>query len=301
MRLSRICVAAGIVCVCAVNAGAQVQLSQPPPPPVTFTACPASTEDIPALVRAVVSNDEVNAKRARDYTYTEHEIQRDIDKHGQVRKTSSQTHEIMILDDEYIEKLVAKDDKPLPANDAQKEDERINKWMEKRKNESPEDKKNRLAKEEKEREKDREFEREIADAYNFKLLPEEAINGRDAYVIEAEPKAGFVPHTSDAKILPKFRFHGWIDKSECQLVKLDASVIDTVSVGFFIARLYPGSSFMLQQARINDEVWLPSHIDLRVEARVLLVKGFNEKLAFDYSDYKKFRSSVQIVPAATDH
>lgn len=301
MRLSRICIAAGIVCVSAVNAGAQVQLSQPPPPPATFTVCPASTDDIPALVRAVVANNQVNLKRSLDYTYTEHQVEQDMDKHGQVRKTSSETHEIIFVNGETIEKFVAKDDKPLPPKEAQKEDERINKWTETRRNESPEDKNDRMAKEEKEREKNREFLREIADAYNFRMLPEEAINGRDAYVIEGKPKAGFVPHTGEAKILSNFRLQAWIDKAECQVVKLDSTVIENVSVGFFIARLNQGSTFLYEQSRVNDEVWLPSHLELRFLARVLLVKTFNEKLAFDYSDYKKFRSSVQIVPGATDH
>jgi hypothetical protein len=299
MRLCAPSLAVWLAIVCPAAVYAQ---EQPPAPPAApgVASCPASTEDLRAIVQRTAANDEINDKRARDYTYTEHQTVQDLDKSGNVRKTSTETHEIMILDDEYVERLVAKDDKPLPPKEAQKEEERIDKFIEKRKNETPDEKRDRLAKEEKEREKDREFVREIADAYYFKALPDETIGGREAFVISAEPRPDFKPHTSDAKFLPKFRFRAWIDKSECQLVKLDADVIDTVSVGFFVARLYPGSKFDLEQTRINDEVWLPSHIDVRLDARVLLLKGFNANLLFDYSDYKKFRSSIQIVPAA-DH
>jgi hypothetical protein len=278
----------------------RVALGQEQAIPPAVASCPASPDDLRAIVQRTAANDEINDKRARDYTYTEHQTVQDLDKSGNVRKTSTETHEIMILDDEYVERLVAKDDKPLPPKEAQKEEERIDKFIEKRKNETPDEKRDRLAKEEKEREKDREFVREIADAYYFKALPDETIGGREAFVISAEPRPDFKPHTPDAKFLPKFRFRAWIDKSECQLIKLDADVIDTVSVGFFVARLYAGSKFDLEQTRINDEVWLPSHIDVRLDARVLLVKGFNANLLFDYSDYKKFRSSIQILPAA-DH
>lgn len=298
MRLRASSLAVLLVIVSPAVVQAQEQVPTPPTPAVA--SCPASADDLRAVVIRTAANDEINDKRARDYTYTELQTEQDLDKSGKIRKTSTETHEIMILDDEYVERLAAKDGKPLPPKDAQKEDQRINKWMEKRKNESPDEKRDRLAKEEKEREKDREFVREIADAYYFKALPDEMIGGRDAFVISAEPRPDFKPHTLDARFLPKFRFRAWIDKSECQLIKLDADVIDTVSVGFFVARLYPGSRFELEQTRVNDEVWLPSHIDVRLVARVLLVKGFNENLVFDYSDYKKFRSNIQIIPAA-DH
>jgi hypothetical protein len=297
LRAPSLAVLLAIVSPAVVQAQEQV-----PTPPLarSVASCPASTDDLRAIVERTAANDEINDKRARDYTYTELQTEQDLDKSGKIHKSSTETHEIMILDDEYVERLVAKDGQPLPPKEAQKEDERINKWLEKRKNESPDEKRDRLAKGEKEREKDREFVREIADAYYFKALPDETIGGRDAFVISAEPRPDFKPHTPDARFLPKFRFRAWIDKSECQLIKLDADVIGTVSVGFFVARLYPGSRFELEQTRVNDEVWLPSHIDVRLVARVLLVKGFNENLVFDYSDYKKFRSNIQILPAA-DH
>lgn len=278
-----------------VAAAAAAQETQP-----VLSTCPAPGSDPREVVRRAAENDELNDKRARDYTYTEHQVEQKLDRHDRVTSTSTETHEIMILDGEDIERLVARDDKPLPPHDAEKEDERINKWFEKRKNESPDAKKDRLEKEEKDREQTREFEREIADAYYFKILPDETIDGRAAYVLDAEPRPDFKPKTREAKILPKFQFRAWVDKDECQLIKIDASVIDTVSVGLFVARLNPGSRFVLEQTRVNDEVWLASHIDLRLQARVLLVKGFNEKFEFDYSGYRKFRTNIQIVPAA-DH
>ena len=58
---------------------------------------------------------------------------------------------------EPVEKLIAKDDKPLSDKDARKEDEKIQKIIDKRKNESDSDRQKRLAKEEKEREDERQF------------------------------------------------------------------------------------------------------------------------------------------------
>ena len=49
---------------------------------------------------------------------------------------------------EQVQKLIAKDDKPLSGKEATKEDEKIQKLIDKRKNESEEDRKKRLAREE---------------------------------------------------------------------------------------------------------------------------------------------------------
>ena len=92
--------------------------------------------------------------------------------------------------------------------------------------------------------------------------------GREAYVIDAEPRPGFEPHRKEAKILPKFRFRVWIDKDEAEWVKLDAECIDTVSVGWFLARIHKGSRMLIEQTRVNNEVWLPKHVALKLDARL---------------------------------
>ena len=47
---------------------------------------------------------------------------------------------------------------------------------------------------------------------------------------------------------------------------------------------------------MNDEVWLPKHVALKLDARVLF-KGLNVESDVTYRDYKKFRTDTKIVPA----
>jgi hypothetical protein len=202
----------------------------------------------------------------------------------------------MELYGEQVERLVAKDDKPLSDKDAKKEEDKIQKLIEKRKNESPEDRKKRGAKEEKDREQGRQFVREVADAYNFHFAGIESLAGRDTYVIDGEPRPGYQPHLKEAKILPKFRFRAWVDKNELQWKKLDIQCIDTVSYGLFLARLHKGSRIIIEQTRINDEVWFPQHVAVNVDFRVALLKNFNIAVDMTYRDYKKFRTDTKIVP-----
>jgi hypothetical protein len=99
----------------------------------------------------------------------------------------------------------------------------------------------------------------------------------------------------ESKVLSKFHGRVWIDKGDLQLAKMDIEAIDTVSVGWVLARIHKGTRVMLEQTRVNDEVWLPRHLSFKVDARVALFKGFNINGEQEFRDYKKFRTSSKIV------
>ena len=255
-----------------------------------------SQDQIRDLIRQTAANDMENDKRQRDYTYIQREEQHHLDGKGQVKSTETKTSEILELYGEQVERLIAKDDKPLSDKDARKEEEKIQKLIDKRKNESEEERDKREKKEEKDREQNRQFVREVADAYNFTFVGIESLSGRDAYVIDGEPRPGYEPHLKEAKILPKFRFRAWIDKDESQWKKLDIQCIDTVSFGLFLARVHKGSRIIIEQTRINDEVWLPQHIAVKIDVRLALLKNFDVEDDITYRDYKKFRTDTKIIP-----
>jgi hypothetical protein len=267
-------------------------LAQQSPAP----ASSLSEDQIRELIRQTAEKDMENDKRQRDYTYIQRDEEHRLDGKGQVKSTEVKTSEIMELYGEQIERLISKDDQPLSDKDAKKEEEKIQKIIDKRKNESADDRKKREEKEEKEREQNRQFVREVADAYNFKLSGIESLAGRDTYVIDGEPRPGYQAHLKEAKILPKFRFRAWIDKDESQWKKLDIQCIDTVSFGLFLARIHKGSRIVIEQTRVNDEVWLPQHIAVKVDVRVALLKNFDVEDDITFRDYKKFRTDTKIVP-----
>ncbi|MGA2370302.1 MAG: hypothetical protein ACLPPV_11710 [Candidatus Korobacteraceae bacterium] len=260
------------------------------------TLATLSQEQIRDLIRLSADKDLENDKKLRDYTYVERQEERRLDGKGQVKSTETKTYDVMEIYGEQVQKQIAKDDKPLSAKDAQKEDEKIQKLIDKRKNESEADRKKRLEKEEKEREDERQFVREVADAYNFKFIGIEKLDGRDNFVIDGDPKPGYQPVRKEAKILPKTRFRVWIDKDDSQMKKLDVQFIDTVSFGLFLARLHKGSRVVIEQTRVNDEVWLQQHIAVKVDVRLALLKDFNVDVDVTDRDYKKFRTDTKIVP-----
>ena len=254
-----------------------------------------SQEQIRELIRRAAERDIENDKQQRNYTYVERAEEHKLDGNGKVKSRESRTVEIMDLYDHRVRRVIAKDDKPLSGKDAAREEEKIQKVLDKGKNESEAERRKRLEKEDKQTEEDREFVKEIADAYNFRLAGTEVLGGRPAYVIYADPRPGFEPHQKNAKFLPKFRFRVWIDEKDEEWIKLDIQCIDTVSVGLFLASIHKGSNIQIEQTEVNNEVWLPKHVSLRLDARVLF-SGENVESDVTYWDYKKFRTDTRIVP-----
>jgi hypothetical protein len=60
-----------------------------------------------------------------------------------------------------------------------------------------------------------------------------------------------------------------------------------------LAKLRKGASFVLEQERVNDEIWLPSVADINLSVRVLLVSGVNVNQRIESYDYRKFTTEVK--------
>jgi len=296
MRLNRIAVPLLVVLAAAQAFGQQTVAGKPTQAAVPAAKDTLSQEQIRGLIRVCAEKDLENDKKQRDYTYVEREEQRNIGGDGKAKSTESKTYDVMEIYGEQVQKLIAKNDKPLSAKDAQKEDEKIQKLIDKRKNESDSDREKRLKKEEKNRQEELQFVHEVSDAYNFKFIGIEKLHDRENYVIDGEPKPGYQPKDKDSKVLTKTRFRVWIDREDSQVAKLDAEFIDTFSIGLFLARLHKGSHFVIENTRVNDEVWLQQHIAVKLDARVALLKNYDFEMDVSDRDYKKFRTETKIVP-----
>jgi hypothetical protein len=273
------------------------QETSPPPQPSHQSENATSTTVPPApreIMQKAVAKDIFNWQAAKDYTFLERMQQDSLDSSGSVKSSKSETHEIMVLYGEPFERMIAKDDKPLSEKEQKKQDEEFEKETRKRANETPEERQKRIQKYEKERDDERAFVREILDAYDFKLAGTETLNGRATWVIDGTPHPGFEGKRRESKMLPKIKPRFWIDQQNYSWAKLRAEFTDTVSFGWVVARVHKGSQFEMQQVLVNGEVWMPQRADIKLDARVALLKGVNEDIHLTYKDYRKFRTDTKI-------
>ena len=256
----------------------------------------AFSQDAREIVRRSVEIDQANWRRMVDYTWVGRSRERHFDSHDRVTSDHQEAWETIVLNGEPFRRTLERDGKPLAAGEQRKQQQKLDKAASRMKNETPEQKQCHAADYEKTRRREREFLREIPVAYDFRFEGNDKIDGHDVWIVSGAPKPGYRAKSRDGGALLKIRGKMWIDKTGYQWVRLEAQTTETISFGLFLARLNPGAKLVLEQTRINDEVWLPKREYLSGSGRIGLVKRVAEDQEITWSDYKKFRVDSKVIP-----
>ena len=265
---------------------------------ILLLAAPVWAQDSPdlaAIVERAFEADVRNQEIARNYTYTERVEERKLDGDWAVKGVESKTYDVTFVYGEEYRRLIARDGKPLPSKEAAKEQEKLDKAVEKRAEESDKEREKRLAKQRKEDEDVRKMRAEVVKAFDFTLEGEEERDGVKCWRIRAEPKAGYEPEFSRAKFLPKMRGRIWIAQQDYGWVRAEAETIDNASFGLFLLKLKEGATMEFEQRLINGEVWMMDMFRVRFDAKVALVKGLKREVEMAWGDYRKFEVESRIV------
>ena len=256
-----------------------------------------TAQDPREIVRRSVEIDRKNLEISRSYTYLERQEVRELDGSGKVKNSEVQTSDVTLLEGSPYRRLVARNDQHLSPKEQSKEEDKLRKSIEQRHHETEEERQRRTADWERRRERQREPLKELPDAFDFHLAGEEALASGEVYVIDATPKPGYKPTLPSAVYFPKVRARFWIDKTDYHWAKIDVETLDTISFGGFLLRVAKGTRLTIEQAHVNQEVWLLKSVTLRASARVALIKSVHQELIITFSDYKKFQVDSRVVSA----
>jgi hypothetical protein len=254
-----------------------------------------SAQDPLEIIRRATELDRRNTEISRNYTFLQRQEQRDLDSNGKLRKSEAETYDVTLLEGSPYRRLVARDDKPLSPKDQRKEQEKLQRSIVDRRKETPEQRAQRVADWEHKQQKQREPLKELPQAFTFKLVGEEALNGGEAFVIEGTPKPGYRPKSASTAFFPKVKLRLWIDRKDYQWVRIDLESLDTISFGGFLIRLAKGTHLTIESARVNNEVWLPKRVAIHGSVRVALVKVMRGEIIYTFSDYKKFQADSRVL------
>jgi len=254
--------------------------------PVSFPAVVKEPDPLD-IVRKSLEAIESDWKQAPNYSYVEREVQSKKEAQPTIK-----SYEVLMIEGSPYHRLIAVDDMPLSAGQQAEEDRKMREEIRKRQNETDRETKKRMGKYVRERKREHDMIREMVDAFEFRLAGEETIHGHECWVLDTNPKPGYEPKDREARVLTGMRGRLWIDKNEYQWVKARAEVVKPVSFYGFLAKVGPGTNFVLERQPITNNVWLPSHFSMRVSASAL---GFlNEDSTDDetYRDYKPMSQTL---------
>jgi hypothetical protein len=262
-----------------------------------WLALPAlvSAQDPLEIIHRATELDRRDTELSRSYTFLQRQERRDMDSKGRVTKTESETFDVTLLEGSPYRRLVARNDRPLSAKDQHKEEEKLQKSIEDRRKDTPEQHAQRVAEWERKQEKQREPLKELPHAFDFTLAGEEALNGGVAYLIEGTPKRGYHPVSAATGFFPKVKLRFWIEKKDYRWVKVDIESLDTISFGGFLVRLAKGTHVTIENALVNNEIWMPKWAAIKGSVRIALLKVIRGEIVFTFSDYRKFQADSRVL------
>jgi hypothetical protein len=252
--------------------------------------------DVKALIMEVQKNQKAIEELMKEYTCHLTSQEDKTDSKGQVTSKTVKEFEVFYVAGEEVRRLVAKDGKPLSADEKKKEDERFNKEFAKLQKRAAE-----IAADPKKQKKDEDKQdAQLSDflrALKFTNARHERFRGQDVIAVDFGPNPEYKPKKTIENIIQKVAGVVWIDEKAKDVARLEAHFSDSAKVGAgILGSVEKGSNFVFEQARINEEVWLPSYVEVHVAGRLLVVK-LKANAIDRYTDYKKFRaeSTIKIV------
>jgi hypothetical protein len=247
------------------------------------------------IVRRALELNARDTQVANDYDYLQRQETRELDRSGKIRTQKDETWDVIPLEGSPYKRLVSRDGHPLSAAEQQLEEQKLQAAAEERHNETTEQRERRLEEYRHRQERQRQPLRELPDAFNFTLLSEENLDGRPVYLIEAVPKPDYKPKSSYTAFFPKVKLRVWIDKADLQATRIEIEPTDTISFGGFVLRLDKGSRIVIEQTRMDGQLWVPRRVSVLAEGHIMLLKNLNREMEYDFTDYKKFQVDSHVV------
>lgn len=125
---------------------------------------------------------------------------------------------------------------------------------------------------------------ELTKAFDYSFGPDQAIDGLDCWQLVAKPRPGYKAPSVKLSFLTQMEGNVWISKKYNRLVRLDAITTGPVSFGWFLFKMAPGTRIYMEQARIDDDVWMPKRLKMVYDARLMFktVKGEMETTSSNF-------------------
>ncbi|MEO8130790.1 MAG: hypothetical protein ABI822_27075 [Bryobacteraceae bacterium] len=239
----------------------------------------SSVPDARQIMEASIAATRRDWKARLHYNYMERDQDQRLDQDGRVKSKNVDVSRIVLVNGIPFEQLVEHNGRPPSAGEKRKQQEEVDKL----KRETPEQRAERLRKQEDE---NTAIVQEVPKAFDFQLVGEETVNGRQSYVLQATPHPGYHAHGKYANLFSKVAGKLWVDKQDLGWIKVDGQVIQPFSMGLFLVRMLRGSHITMDQTRVDDGIWMPERVEVRASARIFFVKSLVIDRVLTYSEYR---------------
>ena len=251
--------------------------------------------DVPALMRAVEANQRASEAIQKNYLYRSVVTQEESNGHGGVKKSETNEYDVFWAEGVPVHRMTKKNGKELSAEDQKKENEQIDKQVAKAKEKRA--KADAKGKETTPRGDEEITVSRLLELGSFTNPRRVQLNGRETIAVDftGDPRAKTRNRGED--VIRDLTGTAWIDEQDKVLVKVQGHFLNSFKIGAgLVVNIQKGTSFGMEQRKVNDEVWLPALWEGQGSARAFLLFSFNGSIRGVESDYRKFKATSTILP-----
>ncbi|HEY4010941.1 MAG TPA: hypothetical protein VGM11_12375 [Acidobacteriaceae bacterium] len=282
-------VLAGIAVVFLFCVAAPAQQSEPAPhTDQTEPQQPAPLPDIQTLLAHVRARYDALESLRKNYICTMTQVADEFSSDGS-KKTHTDQYQAFYVGNTEVLQHIARDGKPLSVDDARKEQERVDKEVAKLKEHATRAQRDEV----------RLSASGLLKVATFSNPRRETLSGRPTLIFDYKGDPNASAKDLSEQIMRQLAGTIWIDERDEAIVRLTGALQQNFHVGGgLLVNIRKGSWFNFVQAPVNGEIWFPAEFTAHVDGRFLLLKGFNGNVRDSFSEYKKMKTSVTILPGA---
>jgi hypothetical protein len=258
-----------------VFGGAAFAQDQPSQPSQPFP-------DTDALISRVATHQKDVEELILQYTCTYRTTVYTLDKTGAVRNQHTDTYYMTPTKYEVFTLHISHDGKPLSQQNLEHQEKDIEHKLaayERKAQKNPDA-----------RPKDTLLFGDIILKSKFEPLRWDEVDGSPAIVYSFEPKAQPLRHgTADDKIASDMKGKMWINPDAAEVLRMEFTSVSSLGLNFLVSvKSFQG---VVDQRKVNNEVWLPSRQDFVAQGRQIIA-GFRMRQVSEFSDYLKATTDV---------
>lgn len=203
------------------------------------------------------------------------------------KKTHTDQYQAFYVNNTEVLQHISHDGKPLSEGDAKKEQERVDRLVVRLKSHQNKP----------ERDEVNLSVSGLLKVATFTNPRREVINGRPTLVFDYKGNPDAKADDFSEEVMRHLAGTLWVDERDEAILRLNGSLQQNFHVGGgLLANIKKGSWFDFTEAPINGEIWFPARTTAHFDGRFLLVKGFDGDGQATFSDYRKLKTSVTILP-----